>query len=84
MCLHSPMRFYVIMQNQALDKRRKYENVTDSLIRKCKVTLCISKHHVIKVHWLVEVKLQAFLIYALDGSYSSACQRGISVRPSTF
>jgi hypothetical protein len=45
---------------------------------KVKLSLCLTKHHAMKVWWEVEVQIHAFLTSALDG-----CQWSVS-RPGRF
>jgi hypothetical protein len=40
------------------------------------MSLCLTKHHVMKTYWGVEVYLHAFLISALDGGEWSASHSG--------
>jgi hypothetical protein len=43
---------------------------------KLKLSLCLTKHHAMKMYWGVEVWLHAFLISALDGGEWSASRLG--------
>jgi hypothetical protein len=43
---------------------------------KVKLSLCLTKHHVMKTYWGVEVYLHAFLISALDGGEWSTSRPG--------
>jgi hypothetical protein len=46
------------------------------LLKKIKLSLCLTKYHSIKTYWIMEVRLHAFLISALDGGEWSASPLG--------